>query len=421
MFRFLHLLFAFLLTLPVYGQLRIRVMHYNLLSFGPPCTNVEISNKYNWLGTILELYQPHIFTVNELGPNIAYSNGIKALSFDYTNRISYAGFTNNANSNFVNQLFYDHEIFAYQGVEVIGGFLRDMNVYHLYLKATAGVSGVDTVFLDCIIAHYKAGDTPSDANTRAGMAEAVMNYIKTKGKRKNILVMGDFNLYSHNEAAFQTMVFNPDTSIRLTDPAGKQNGWNGPSNAIHHTQSPRLSTPDCGSGGGMDDRFDFILASSSIMEDSAGIGYVSGSYAALGNDGNSYDQELFCSNSGSVPANVCAVMKQMSDHLPVVLQLEVAGVTDLEHNPAISQTQMEIIPRVFERDIQINLLHPHPGSGDWEIELTNLLGQVLLHIKMPNGATKTSIPAENLVGGLYMIRMRNRQNQTLIRKFLWQL
>lgn len=418
MFRLIHFIVLILISVQIQGQLRIRVMHYNLLSFGPPCTNVNITNKYNWLGTILEHYQPHIFTVNELGPNIAYANGIKALSFDYTNRISYADFTNNANSNFVNQLFYDHDIFAYTGVEVIGGFLRDMNVYHLYIKPTTVTPGIDTVFLDCIVAHYKAGDTPGDANTRAGMASAVMNYIKTKGKGKNILVMGDFNLYSHNEAAFQTMVFNPDTALRLIDPAGKQNGWNGSTHAKIHTQSPRQSSLDCGSGGGMDDRFDFILASASIMGDTAGISYVADTYAALGNDGNSYNQELFCSNTGSVPASVCAVMKQMSDHLPVVMQLEVANVTGIE-NQKLSEFSFSVIPQKDNDNIRIHfttdVLPPKAGK----ISLINLFGQTLTTQRIAPGTREMTIPAQVLPSGMYFIRIQYDQYRTAINKFLW--
>ncbi|MEZ4774236.1 MAG: T9SS type A sorting domain-containing protein [Bacteroidia bacterium] len=418
MSRFIHLILILLLSLQVQSQLRIRVMQYNLLSFGPPCTNVNISNKYNWLGTILEHYQPHIFTVNELGPNIAYANGIKALSFDYTNRISYADFTNNANSNFVNQLFYDHDIFAYTGVEVIGGFLRDMNVYHLYIKPTTVTPGVDTVFLDCIVAHYKAGDTPGDANTRAGMAQAVMNYISTKGKGKNILVMGDFNLYSHNEAAFQTMVFNPDTSIRLLDPAGKQNGWNGSTHAIIHTQSPRQSSVDCGSGGGMDDRFDFILASPAIMGDTAGIGYVPGTYAALGNDGNSYNQELLCSNTGSVPAAICAAMKQMSDHLPVVMQLEVAGVTGIEDHQ-LADFSFSVTPQKNDNIIRVYFSDDLSKPQTREISLTNLFGQTLFTQTISPGVSQIAIPATSLASGLYVIRLKNSQNQSVVRKLLW--
>ncbi|MEZ4827366.1 MAG: hypothetical protein R3C61_13965 [Bacteroidia bacterium] len=419
MARIILLSFALLFSIHSQSQLRIRVMHYNLLSFGPPCTNVTITNKYNWLGTILEQYRPHLFTVNELGPNIAYANGIKSLSFDYTDRVSYADFTNNANANIVNQLFYDNEIFAYTGVEVIGGFLRDINVYHLYIKPTTTTPGVDTVFLDCIVAHYKAGDTQTDANTRANMAQAVMNYINAKGKGRNILVMGDFNVYSHNEAAFQTMVFNPDSTIRLIDPAGKQNGWNGSANAIIHTQSPRQSSQDCGSGGGMDDRFDFILASAAIMGDTAGIGYVPGTYAAYGNDGNSYNQELLCSNSGSVPATVCSAMKQMSDHLPVVMQLEVPGITAVD-----KQTHFQSTLRVFtapeKGEIKLMFDNSLLPGGPAKVRLFSLWGQELSVLEIAPGVNEAVISGVRIPAGVYFLRWENEKGWAETKKIEWR-
>lgn len=418
MLRIIHFLFAILFTISLSAQLRIRVMHHNLLSFGPQCDNVTITNKYNWLGTVLDHYRPHLFTVNELGPNIAYSNGIKALSFDYTDNIEYADLTNNANSNFVNQLFYDKDVFVYTGVEVLGNFLRDINVYHLYVKPTAENPALDTVFLDCIVAHLKAGDSPSDANTRANMAQSIMNYIQAKGIGKNILVMGDFNLYSHTEAAFQTMVFNANNTLNLKDPANKQNGWNGSTHAIVHTQSSRASSPDCGSGGGMDDRFDFILTSVGVMDDTAGIGYVANSYAAFGNGGNSYNQELTCSNNGPIPASVCGAMKLLSDHLPVVMELEVDGVTRLEGNH-LTDVEVNILPRPMEEKIILNLKMNTSHPGNLLVDIFNPGGQVVSQAQISPRSQEAVLPAAHLSSGIYMIRIMDSSGKFFSKSFLW--
>ena len=389
-------------------------MHYNLLQFGNSCSGVSISEKYDWLSTVLNDYRPHLFTVNELNPNVTYANGIKALSFDYTDDVDNANFTNNTGSSIVNQLFYDSNIFEFTGNDVIGGSLRDINVYHLYVKETAEKG--DTAYLDLIVCHLKAGNGSSDENQRQNSAVSIMNYINNQALGKNVLVLGDFNIYSNNEPAFQTFVFNSNQSIRLKDPAGKQNGWAGSGNAVHHTQSTRSNSPDCGSSGGMDDRFDMILASKEVMGDSAGIKYVPDTYRAFGNDGNSYNTELTCSGSGSVPLSVCIALKQLSDHLPVVMELEIAGATSIDKYPEIKGMKWYRVPSIDNETIEINLTIDQPKSESLSLEVWNITGQKLIQRQISHQSQTIQLPLQEQAKGFYFIRLLdNKGRQKILR------
>ena len=200
----------------------------------------------------------------------------------------------------------------------------------------------DTSFLYCIVAHLKAGNSGSDENLRSLAANSIMNWVENNAQGENVLLLGDLNLYNSSEPAFQTLVFNSIDSIRFYDPAGKQNGWAGSANAWVHTQSPRTSSQDCGSGGGMDDRFDMILGSKAVKDGLKGITYLPATYATFGNDGDSYNQELTCDGS-PLPSSLCGTLKNMSDHLPVIVELELADAVGIEDELAGNEFSIEFL------------------------------------------------------------------------------
>jgi hypothetical protein len=97
------------------------------------------------------------------------------------------------------------------------------------------------------------------------------------------ILVGDLNLYSSSEPAYQKLTGEEtENSGRLFDPIETPGTWhNNSSYTVIHTQSTRTSDiGDDGATGGMDDRFDFILVSSSLSGR-----VIEGSYTAYGNDG----------------------------------------------------------------------------------------------------------------------------------------
>ena len=76
---------------------------------------------------------------------------------------------------------------------------------------------------------------------------------------------------------------------RLFDPIDRIGHWhNNSSYSDVHTQSPRTSSFGGGANGGMDDRFDWLFVSQSILDESSSMYYVDGTYWAFGNDGNHF-------------------------------------------------------------------------------------------------------------------------------------
>ncbi|MEM6262975.1 MAG: endonuclease/exonuclease/phosphatase family protein [Bacteroidota bacterium] len=307
-----------------YSQSTLKVMHYNVLRFGE-CNGVTLAQKDEWMRIIAESYQPDILTINEMLNRLAFANRIKVRALQYAN-MEVTNFKNEEGGDIVNMLFYNKDKLGYLGLERVPELpgtdhVRDIDAHRLFDRASVADGSRDTVFLVCIVSHFKAGGSSSDQRTREAMADAIMDYIsRQSGADENYLVMGDFNVGSSNEAAYRNMVDFLNPIHRLIDPLGS-GPW-GRNNPSVFTQSTRTSSSDCGVAGGMDDRFDFILASRAIMEGRQDLEYVSGSYSAYGNDGNtSYNGPLNCTGSNPVGFNVCSALIQMSDHLPVVMEL----------------------------------------------------------------------------------------------------
>ena len=160
------------------------------------------------------------------------------------------------------------------------------------------------------------------------MTTALMKYHNDHYNANHTYIMsGDFNVYTSNEQAFINLVGDANTAIRFKDPINKPGAWNNTgAYASLHTQSTRV-TGSCHSGGGLDDRFDFILCGQELLSNTRGLGYVNGSYKAVGNDGNHFNADINAGSNSTVPSNVLAALYGMSDHLPVILKMGITRTT----------------------------------------------------------------------------------------------
>ena len=86
----------------------------------------------------------------------------------------------------------------------------------------------------------------------------------------------------------------------------------------------------------MDDRFDFIMASQSLMDVNSPIHYSGNTYEALGNTGDCYNGTILdCSENNPLPPEILTALYHMSDHLPVVMQLEAMNAVSIEEESEI--------------------------------------------------------------------------------------
>ncbi len=397
--------FLYFLVSSVSANDTIRVMQYNLLYYDMItsfCTesNNNVNQKNIYLNTIVNHFKPDIFTVNELNGSPSsvdlLLNG--ALNINGVTRYRNASFTG---SYLINMLYYNSEKLALKRQSHIQTSPRQTDVYTLYLVDDNLALG-DTTYLTCIVTHLKAGSTVADQNERALAAKQIMNYIVNRKLDGNIMMMGDFNVYTHTEEAFQRLLTTTTTGVQLHDPANAVGNWHDNSSfSPYHTQSTHTSG-SCFSGGGMDDRFDFILASTPLIEGARGAKYIEDSYWAYGQDGNRLNGSLISPTNNSLPANIISALYNMSDHLPVTLKIH------MDHELYLSDGLSDFYAPT------IKVINPVSNTIDFYIDgITpqNLKMSVYSSIGLlmqsrtlsVNEGERYSVPADLLIPGAYFV------------------
>lgn len=418
-------LFFELFTLNAQSYDTIRVMTYNLLYYRvnfQQCTNTTNNpdNKDNYIRTIVDHVNPDILVVQEMGVNpgafdgplVAFHNNI------FLNRglthFKRANFTRSNNSNIVNACFYNsnkvelHSQFLLSVGSNNQNIVRGIDFYRFYYKhPNLGQPGIDTVFFICIGMHLKAGSTQTDITQRQHALEAVMNHIDQNIGEENIFIMGDFNMNSSSEAGFQVLINHPNQNIRFYDPINTLGTWfNNSTLAFTHTQSTRLNQTNnnCFVGGGLDDRYDMILITNPIRNESKGLHYVTGSYTIPGNDGLRFKNFITSTSpvpNQSVPPTVLTALYENSDHLPVYLDFTVVRSNLSVNNPIHNLWKWNV--SYSERSLKIFLTGDLPQQI--KISITDLAGR-LIHKKLyPVNGLNELIINTYLPNGTYVVRV----------------
>lgn len=299
----------------------IRIMQYNLLNYG------NSANQYSYkdprLTTIVQHVQPDIIGANEIDNSSAHSQHL--VSTVLGSGWAKGSYINSNNEVQTNMLFWRTDKFGLKSEQSIYHNLRDIIAYKLYYKDNITVPH-DTVFLTVIIAHLKASQGTQEEAQRAQETQAVVNYLNSLGTQGNYIFMGDLNLYTSTEQAYQNLINAVSPNAKLYDPINMPGDWNGDNSfAAIHTQATRTAQlSDGGVNGGLDDRFDFQLVSNYIMADVAGMKYIPGTYKAVGQDGLHLNDALIdMPVNTSAPTNVIQALYEMSDHLPVVADYKI--------------------------------------------------------------------------------------------------
>ena len=185
--------------------------------------------------------------------------------------------------------------------------------------------------------HFKAGTScsplPCDSTVRRSECTSFRTTLNSLAAGTNLLMGGDTNFYGAFEGGYIRLTESQaDNDGRFKDPLTMPGTWNNNSGyALNHTQCP--CNTGCGggfSGGGMDDRFDLWLTSYS-MQDGEGLDYVPdftvshGAYPYVyGNDGTKFNTDINAGGTnGMVPIAVANALHDASDHLPVVITIQV--------------------------------------------------------------------------------------------------
>jgi hypothetical protein len=416
------------ISLTLNAQDTIRMMQYNLLDYNLynaycTTTNNLMSDKDQDIKQIVKYVKPDIFTLCEMGANAANPQHLmdSALNVDGVNYYQRANFTNFSGSDLVNMLYYNSVKLSLLFQSVILTGIRDINMYKLYYNDPNLSTTHDTAFFICIIAHLKAGSAAADQTDRAATTSQIMNYIVSLNITGNIMIMGDFNVQASSETSFQNLIGYADTTKRFHDPINKLGNWNNNSSfAAYHTQSTSSAGDGCKASSGLDDRFDFILTTGSILYGTQKVHYVPGTYHAVGQDGNHYNLSVNGSPTNtSVPSNVLTALADNSDHLPVTMKLVVsqigAGVQTLSNNIENLNVNNPVDDILYfsgriKKPAKLNL------------QVFSLLGQLMIQKELTVNSEyfNDQISLDQLKNGLYFLVLSDENSQQITKKIIKQ-
>ncbi len=283
-------------------------MTYNVLNY--PGSSGPERNPY--FKTILNATNPDILVIGEIAAEADFNTFrdsiIKKVSSDY----AWGTFINGRDSD--HGIFYKSSKFDFISNDTIGTALRVINQFILRSRLT-----LDTLIIYAV--HLKASSGGDNELLRAAEVDSLRKVTNKLHSGANFLVLGDFNIYKSSEAAYTKLLSTSAPGYFIDYLKDSMTGtWNNVTYSRYHTQSPRTRSFQGGATGGMDDRFDMILMSQTIM-DNGGITFVPGSYTAYGNDGNHYNDSINRTPNTAVGQTIADAIHYSSDHIPVYVNL----------------------------------------------------------------------------------------------------
>ena len=375
----------------------IAIVSYNVLNFPDgrdDCgVNTVVENRVDTLKKILDHLAPDVFVACEVQTeNGALSILNDALNVGGVNNFAIADFEENGSLN--NSMYYNTDKLILKEQNRIETFPRAIDHYVLYANDPNLGTFFDTTFIEVYMSHLKAGSGSSNAEIRATQTEVLMDFVALRPLSSNHFFCGDLNVYTSFEDGYQNLISGP---FAFVDPINSSGNWNNNASfAQTQTQSTRTSLNfDCGSKGGLDDRFDQILVSQNVLTGADSLRYLQGSYDAVGNDGNHFNSNLMNGPNTQYPADIVSALYYMSDHLPVILK---AVVTYPTSNGLALYPEVQSVSCFGEQDgaatIVANMGQP-PYTYLWDV----------------NAGGQTSATATGLASGIYCVQVIDALNE----------
>lgn len=390
-------------------------MVYNLLEY--PSANP--SNRAVILRDILDEYEPDIFMVCELeseaGANLILNTSLN----NEGNNFAMAPFEPSQSGDPDHQqlIFYRKAMFSLEASEVIPTPVRDINHYTLKLKTAD--QQTDPVVFEVFVTHLKSSQGTANKQLRLEMVQKFTTKLKTLVPNSFVIFGGDFNLYTQSEPAYQELL-DPTNAIVMLDPIDRPGSWNNNINFQDiHSQSTRISSGPfgAGAGGGLDDRFDFIVMSQNMQTDPK-LKYIPNTYKSFGNNGNCYDNSINSPDcSGDFSQALRENLYNMSDHLPIVMNFETNKQIVLSINDISAESPIELENTLVTDKLNIRLNTNKTENISFEVY--NLLGQKLLEFTSESlsfGTNYISIDVSQLTKGIYYLKTNLPASRTF--KFL---
>ena len=213
--------------------------------------------------------------------------------------------------------------------------------------------------------HLKASTGSTNVAARLSGVQTLRANCDALGPGVRAIYSGDMNFYTSTESGYQAFIAAGNGAA--VDPLGTAD-WTGASNAWKHTQSPRDILANGLIGGGMDDRFDFMLPTAQLM-DGAGIAFITGSYRAVGNDGNHYNLAVNSGTNSYFPselsrsATLATNLFNSADHIPVLMDFQVPA-----WNTAVLGTVPTRMMQGATATVPVRVANDAPGDSDLGVD-----------------------------------------------------
>ena len=405
-------------TLQLSGQNKLRVMTYNILNYKANGTVTTTKNQN--LKKIITAVNPDILVVQEIdGSTYVNKFYTDVLNSTYKKATFIDGFDTD------NAMYYRDSLISFLSNVRIQTDLRDISKFTVVYKATS-----DTLIIYSV--HLKASSGSSNEQKRASEVTDLRNSTDQLHPGANFIVIGDYNIYSSSEPAFQKLIDKSKPGYFL-DPVNSIGNWHNNSNyRIVHSQSTRSTQiSDGGSSGGLDDRFDMILISQAV-KDSGGISYEPGTYKVFGNDGNHFNKSINELPNNAVSDDLANALYFASDHLPVYADFRMDPVVSVrEENNVIPKSIVlsQNYPNPFnptttiKYSIKTPLNPPFAKGGNTRgvfitLKVYDVLGRevaTLVNQRQKPGNYEVDFNAEGLSSGIYFYLLKT-ENRILAKK-----
>jgi len=307
----------------------------------------------------------------------------------------------------------DFRTLSKKEVEIADGYVRDaleVQLEYQPVKDTITVYGV----------HFKAGNSSSDESDRASESLKLRSHCNHLPLNTHFFIAGDYNIYTSSETAWQNLTESQnDNSGRVFDPIDRVGDWHENENFSDvHTQSTRYN------GGGLDDRFDFILISGAIQTKNK-INYISDSYTSFGNDGQHFNSSVNYGGNRAVRDEVANALYNASDHLPVYADFEITK-PNLVNTDSRAQkfTLHQNYPNPFNSSTTLKYFIQ--AKGEIELNIYDLTGKIVTTIQRHhNSSGHFSINwnpkdkyGDALSSGIYFYQVRFKDDFSRMRKMI---
>ncbi len=294
----------------------LRIMAYNLLNF--PGSNQAGAARIPYFRTTIHYTHPDILVSGELNDasglplfrdqalNVWGDSDWLTSTYIDGNDTQIGLFYRSSKVRLINQTTLETSlrlIYVFRMRPIHSDSTGDFYIFGMHLKASQGYE-----------------------SNRLAEATIARNYANSLPSGARFIYCGDMNFYTNTEPAYTELTGSlTNNNGRAFDPVASGVWHDGEAYRYIHTQSSRISSlSDGGVGGGLDDRFDFLLPSVSLQSET-GSHFIVGSHRTVGNDGNRFNGALISLPNGVVPDSVALALYYGADHLPIYADFVFVG------------------------------------------------------------------------------------------------